>query len=190
MTWKGCADLNYVYFQQLWFELKSWFYVSRHRITFFLSASMPLGSSWPFCFIESYPPKDTGPWQQPHQQDASAANLAGGAQAESQQAQLAHCRRFQRWACDWEGTKFRDLFTRKCLLELIPAGLQRLVSLELRGNGLYEASLSPQTFKPLRGLVDLYLGGNLFRFVPQGLPASLQVHRLHCTEQINHWKPG
>ncbi|XP_075870153.1 extracellular matrix protein 2 [Nelusetta ayraudi] len=53
-------------------------------------------------------------------------------------------------------------------------GLQKLVSLELQGNGLYEASLSPQTFRPLGRLVDLHLGGNLFRFVPKDLPASLQ----------------
>lgn len=60
-----------------------------------------------------------------------------------------------------------------------------MVSLELQGNGLYEASLSPQTFRPLVALVDLHLGGNLFRFVPQGLPASLQVHCLHSTDQID-----
>lgn len=79
-----------------------------------------------------------------------------------------------------------EIFGRKCSSELIPAGLQKLVSLELQGNGLYESSLSPQTFRPLGRLVDLHLGGNLFRFVPKDLPASLQVHRLQLMDQIDH----
>lgn len=60
-------------------------------------------------------------------------------------------------------------------------GLENLVSLELAGNGLYEASVSLRAFIPLRKLVDLRLGNNHFRFIPKGLPSSLQVHHCHFT---------
>lgn len=55
-------------------------------------------------------------------------------------------------------------------------GLNRLVTLEMEGNNLSEANVSPLTFKPLMSLSYLRLGRNKFRIIPQGLPASIEVH--------------
>ncbi|XP_004620181.2 extracellular matrix protein 2 [Sorex araneus] len=54
------------------------------------------------------------------------------------------------------------------------SGLNRLVTLELEGNSLSEANVSPLTFKPLTSLSYLRLGRNKFRIIPQGLPASIE----------------
>lgn len=53
-------------------------------------------------------------------------------------------------------------------------GLNRLVTLEMEGNSLSEANVSPLTFKPLMSLSYLRLGRNKFRIIPQGLPASIE----------------
>lgn len=63
---------------------------------FCLLAFVPPGPSQSFCLAEPDPPEDAGLRQQPHQQDPGAAALAGGAQVEPQQAQLAPPRQFQR----------------------------------------------------------------------------------------------
>ncbi|MED6268318.1 hypothetical protein CHARACLAT_021163, partial [Characodon lateralis] len=57
-------------------------------------------------------------------------------------------------------------------------GVKNLLKLELRMNTLYEASVSPTTFQPLQKLLDLQLDKNRFRFLPVGLPSSLQVLRM------------
>ncbi|NXE15117.1 ECM2 protein, partial [Lophotis ruficrista] len=52
--------------------------------------------------------------------------------------------------------------------------LKNLVTLELEGNKLSEANVSPLAFYPLKSLSYLRLGRNKFRIIPQGLPATLQ----------------
>lgn len=53
--------------------------------------------------------------------------------------------------------------------------LKNLVTLELEGNKLSEANVSPLAFYPLKSLSYLRLGRNKFRIIPQGLPATLEV---------------
>uniref|UniRef100_A0A8C5H4Y0 Extracellular matrix protein 2-like n=2 Tax=Gouania willdenowi TaxID=441366 RepID=A0A8C5H4Y0_GOUWI len=53
-------------------------------------------------------------------------------------------------------------------------GLSNLMNLELGGNILYEGSVSPLALQPLQRLLVLELSNNRFRFLPGGLPASLQ----------------
>ncbi|NXU59595.1 ECM2 protein, partial [Turnix velox] len=53
-------------------------------------------------------------------------------------------------------------------------GLKNLVNLELEGNKLSEANVSPLAFYPLKRLSYLRLGRNKFRIIPQGLPATLE----------------
>ncbi|NWS20254.1 ECM2 protein, partial [Pachyramphus minor] len=53
-------------------------------------------------------------------------------------------------------------------------GLKNLVTLELEGNKLSEANVSPLAFYPLKSLCYLRLGRNKFRIIPQGLPATLE----------------
>uniref|UniRef100_A0A8C5IR63 Extracellular matrix protein 2 n=1 Tax=Junco hyemalis TaxID=40217 RepID=A0A8C5IR63_JUNHY len=53
-------------------------------------------------------------------------------------------------------------------------GLKNLVTLELEGNKLSEANVSPLAFYPLKSLSYLRLGRNKFRIIPQGLPATLE----------------
>ncbi|XP_006127616.2 extracellular matrix protein 2 isoform X1 [Pelodiscus sinensis] len=52
--------------------------------------------------------------------------------------------------------------------------LKNLVTLELEGNKLSEANVSPLAFHPLKSLSYLRLGRNKFRTVPQGLPTSIE----------------
>ncbi|NXO05288.1 ECM2 protein, partial [Rhinopomastus cyanomelas] len=52
--------------------------------------------------------------------------------------------------------------------------LKNLVTLELEGNKLSEANVSPLAFNPLTRLSYLRLGRNKFRIIPQGLPATLE----------------
>ncbi|NXA45231.1 ECM2 protein, partial [Nothocercus julius] len=52
--------------------------------------------------------------------------------------------------------------------------LKNLVTLELEGNKLSEANVSPWAFFPLKSLLYLRLGRNKFRIIPQGLPTSIQ----------------
>ncbi|XP_074814306.1 extracellular matrix protein 2 isoform X3 [Natator depressus] len=52
--------------------------------------------------------------------------------------------------------------------------LKNLVTLELEGNKLSEANVSPLAFRPLKSLSYLRLGRNKFRTVPQGLPTSIE----------------
>ncbi|XP_069721527.1 extracellular matrix protein 2 [Phaenicophaeus curvirostris] len=52
--------------------------------------------------------------------------------------------------------------------------LKNLVTLELEGNKLSEANVSPLAFSPLKSLSYLRLGRNKFRIIPQGLPATLE----------------
>ncbi|XP_074861909.1 extracellular matrix protein 2 [Carettochelys insculpta] len=52
--------------------------------------------------------------------------------------------------------------------------LKNLVTLELEGNKLSEANVSPLAFRPLKSLSYLRLGRNKFRTIPQGLPTSIQ----------------
>ncbi|KFW12547.1 PREDICTED: extracellular matrix protein 2, partial [Eurypyga helias] len=52
--------------------------------------------------------------------------------------------------------------------------LKNLVTLELEGNKLNEANVSPVAFYPLKSLSYLRLGRNKFRITPQGLPATLE----------------
>ncbi|NWR79283.1 ECM2 protein, partial [Centropus unirufus] len=52
--------------------------------------------------------------------------------------------------------------------------LTNLVTLELEGNKLNEANVSPLAFSPLKSLSYLRLGRNKFRIIPQGLPATLE----------------
>ncbi|XP_053173941.1 extracellular matrix protein 2 [Scomber japonicus] len=53
-------------------------------------------------------------------------------------------------------------------------GLKNLWNLELQGNILHEASVSPETFRPIKKLLYLQLDHNRFRSLPQGLPSSLK----------------
>lgn len=57
-----------------------------------------------------------------------------------------------------------------------------LLNLELEENPLHEGSVSPQAFRPLERLLHLQMDNNRFRFLPLGLPRSLQVHLYHFTE--------
>ncbi|NXE75915.1 ECM2 protein, partial [Cochlearius cochlearius] len=52
--------------------------------------------------------------------------------------------------------------------------LKNLVTLELEGNKLSEANVSPLAFYPLKSLSYLRLGRNKFRIIPQGLPATIE----------------
>ncbi|NXD95347.1 ECM2 protein, partial [Chaetorhynchus papuensis] len=52
--------------------------------------------------------------------------------------------------------------------------LKNLVTLELEGNKLSEANVSPLAFYPLKSLCYLRLGRNKFRIIPQGLPATIE----------------
>ncbi|NXC45343.1 ECM2 protein, partial [Penelope pileata] len=52
--------------------------------------------------------------------------------------------------------------------------LKHLVTLELEGNKLSEANVSPLAFYPLKSLSYLRLGRNKFRIIPQGLPTTLE----------------
>uniref|UniRef100_A0A8C8RDU9 Extracellular matrix protein 2 n=1 Tax=Pelusios castaneus TaxID=367368 RepID=A0A8C8RDU9_9SAUR len=52
--------------------------------------------------------------------------------------------------------------------------LKNLVTLELEGNKLSEANVSPLAFHPLKSLSYLRLGRNKFRTIPQGLPTSIE----------------
>ncbi|XP_056380010.1 extracellular matrix protein 2 isoform X3 [Hyla sarda] len=52
--------------------------------------------------------------------------------------------------------------------------LKNLVTLELEGNQLSEANVSPLAFKPLQHMSYLRMGRNKFRTIPQGLPASIE----------------
>ncbi|XP_063267924.1 extracellular matrix protein 2 [Prinia subflava] len=52
--------------------------------------------------------------------------------------------------------------------------LKNLVTLELEGNQLSEANVSPLAFYPLKSLSYLRLGRNKFRIIPQGLPDTLE----------------
>ncbi|NXP53560.1 ECM2 protein, partial [Heliornis fulica] len=52
--------------------------------------------------------------------------------------------------------------------------LKNLFTLELEGNKLSEANVSPLAFYPLKSLCYLRLGRNKFRIIPQGLPATLE----------------
>ncbi|XP_062441202.1 extracellular matrix protein 2 [Rhea pennata] len=52
--------------------------------------------------------------------------------------------------------------------------LKNLVTLELEGNKLNEANVSPLAFYPLKSLSYLRLGRNTFRIIPQGLPSSIE----------------
>ncbi|XP_053233602.1 extracellular matrix protein 2 isoform X1 [Podarcis raffonei] len=53
-------------------------------------------------------------------------------------------------------------------------GLEKLVTLELEGNKLNEANVSPLAFQPLKSLSYLRLGRNKFRTIPQRLPNSIE----------------
>ncbi|XP_057259163.1 extracellular matrix protein 2 [Pezoporus wallicus] len=53
-------------------------------------------------------------------------------------------------------------------------GLKNLITLELEGNKLSEANVSPLAFSPLKSLSYLRLGRNEFRIIPQGLPTTLE----------------
>nr|XP_056707053.1 extracellular matrix protein 2 [Euleptes europaea] len=52
--------------------------------------------------------------------------------------------------------------------------LKSLVTLELEGNKLSEANVSPLAFQPLKSLSYLRLGRNKYRTIPQGLPHSIE----------------
>lgn len=59
-----------------------------------------------------------------------------------------------------------------------------LLKLELGGNALHKASVSPPAFRPLQRLLDLQLSNNHFRSLPLNLPPSLQVHMYHIFESF------
>uniref|UniRef100_A0A8D0GAG9 Extracellular matrix protein 2 n=1 Tax=Sphenodon punctatus TaxID=8508 RepID=A0A8D0GAG9_SPHPU len=61
-------------------------------------------------------------------------------------------------------------------------GLKNLVTLELEGNKLSEANVSPLAFQPLKSLSYLRLGRNKFRIIPQGLPISTEELYLERNE--------
>ncbi len=58
---------------------------------------------------------------------------------------------------------------------LFSAGLTNLKVLELTGNILYESSIAPWAFKPLKALKYLRLDKNRFSGIPAGLPPSIEV---------------
>ncbi|XP_035761501.1 extracellular matrix protein 2, partial [Neolamprologus brichardi] len=58
-------------------------------------------------------------------------------------------------------------------------GLMNLLKLELGGNALHKASVSPPAFRPLQRLLDLQLSNNHFRSLPSNLPPSLQTLRMN-----------
>lgn len=58
-------------------------------------------------------------------------------------------------------------------------GLVNLLNLELVGNALREATVSPSALRALEKLLSLQLDKNHFTSVPLGLPRSLQVRRCH-----------
>ncbi|KAM4652714.1 extracellular matrix protein 2 isoform 2-T4 [Discoglossus pictus] len=60
--------------------------------------------------------------------------------------------------------------------------LTNLVTLELEGNQLSEANVSPLAFKPLQRLSYMRLGRNKFRTIPQGLPRSIEELYLENNE--------
>lgn len=66
--------------------------------------------------------------------------------------------------------------------------LKNLVTLELEGNKLSEANVSPLAFYPLKSLSYLRLGRNKFRIIPQGLPATLEV-KTKRTQKANRPPP-
>lgn len=53
--------------------------------------------------------------------------------------------------------------------------MTNLQVLELTGNILYEGSIAPWAFKPLKALKYLRLDKNRFSSIPAGLPPSLEV---------------
>ncbi|XP_028438383.1 extracellular matrix protein 2 [Perca flavescens] len=61
-------------------------------------------------------------------------------------------------------------------------GLMNLLNLELEENTLHEGSVSPLAFRPLKRLLNLQLDNNRFRYLPLGLPPSLQ--ELDMTENL------
>ena len=63
-----------------------------------------------------------------------------------------------------------------CNVSVLFSGLSSLLSLELEDTGLYDGIVSPLALRPLVGLLQLHLSHNRFRFLPENLPASLQVH--------------
>lgn len=65
--------------------------------------------------------------------------------------------------------------------------LKNLVTLELEGNKLSEANVSPLAFYPLKSLSYLRLGRNKFRIIPQGLPTTLEV-KANQTNKKNQTK--
>ncbi|XP_045912695.1 extracellular matrix protein 2 [Micropterus dolomieu] len=58
-------------------------------------------------------------------------------------------------------------------------GLMNLLTLELEENPLHEGSVSPQAFRPLERLLHLQMDNNRFRFLPLGLPRSLQELKMN-----------
>lgn len=67
---------------------------------------------------------------------------------------------------------------------LFSSGLKNLVTLELEGNKLSEANVSPLAFYPLKSLSYLRLGRNKFRIIPQGLPTTLEVKQKRKKNQL------
>ena len=59
------------------------------------------------------------------------------------------------------------------------AGLVDLLGLELVGNALHEATVSPFAFRESQNLLSLQVDNNHFTSVPVGLPRSLQVRWRH-----------
>lgn len=73
-------------------------------------------------------------------------------------------------------TRYKMAFTnRNSYFFFFPPDLKNLVTLELEGNKLSEANVSPLAFYPLKSLSYLRLGRNKFRIIPQGLPTTLEV---------------
>lgn len=70
--------------------------------------------------------------------------------------------------------------------------LKNLITLELEGNKLSEANVSPLAFSPLKSLSYLRLGRNKFRIIPQGLPTTLEVKTKPANQknQTNQTKPN
>ncbi|XP_068609120.1 extracellular matrix protein 2 [Brachionichthys hirsutus] len=62
----------------------------------------------------------------------------------------------------------------RALTPLCFKGFTKLLTLELDGNLLHEASVAPSAFRPLERLIDLRLGNNRFHSIPRGLPRVLQ----------------
>ncbi|XP_072553262.1 extracellular matrix protein 2 [Salminus brasiliensis] len=63
-------------------------------------------------------------------------------------------------------------------------GLSNLLVLELTGNILYEGSVEPWAFKPLKVLKHLKLDNNRFSFIPAGLPRSLEELRMSHNQMV------